>query len=410
MKKKCVITGMGIVSCFGSDKKVFYKSLLEGRSGVKAVDFDVSGLENLFGAAVTGFNAEDFMDRKNARRMDPAMAFAIAGAQMAIKDAQLDTKSLDPERAGAIIGTGIGGMHASCKNFKTAYEKKFSRVSPFFIPHLIPNMPGAVIGIEHGFQGPNYPISTACASTNYSLLAAKKYIEEGSCDVMLAGGVEASMNVGAFAGFSALHALSKSHQDPSKASRPFDKKRDGFVLGEGCGIFVLESEEHAKARGAKIYATLSGGGINTDAYHMTNPLASGGQVARCMKMALEDAGLKPEDIDLINTHATSTPVGDTPEINAINSVFGEVKDKPVVQSTKSMIGHALGASGALELAGILMAMETGTLHPTINLDDPEEGLEGYDLVRNEPKEKQVKHAISNSFAFGGHNSVIVVSK
>jgi 3-oxoacyl-[acyl-carrier-protein] synthase II len=301
-------------------------------------------------------------------------------------------------------------MHAACNNLTIAAKKDFSRVSPFFIPHLIPNMAGAMAGIELGFKGPNYSISTACATSNYSLLAAKRHIEYGECDVMVTGGVEAAMNAAAYGGFSALRALSRSYENPSTASRPFDKNRDGFVMGEGAAVFVLESEEHALARGAKIYGTLSGGAINSDAYHMTNPKEDGSEVARCIKMALKDAELGLEDIDYINAHATSTPAGDLCEMRAIQAVFGNNKRLPKINSTKSMIGHGLGASGGLELAAILMAIASKKLHPTINVVDVEEEVGAFDILKDGSIDYEVKHAISNSFGFGGHNSVIVVSK
>jgi len=410
MKKKCVITGIGIVSCYGSDKQAYYEALLEGKSGIVPVDLGIKGLENLFGGAVKDFDPQDYMDRKQARRVDPAIAYAIGASRHAIDDSHLDLDALDKSRVGVLIGTGIGGMTSGCKNINNAYVKNFSRVSPFLIPYLITNMPGACVSIEYGFTGPNYSISTACATSNYSLLSAKKHIESGECDVMLSGGVEAAMNEASFGGFLALHALSRSFQHPEKASRPFDKNRNGFVMGEGSAVFILESEEHAKKRGAKIYATLSGGAMNSDAHHMTNPLACGSQVAKCMNMALEDAGVSPEDVNYINTHATSTVAGDLCEIRAIKNVFGKNKVIPKINNTKSLIGHALGAAGGLELVAVLMAMQKSKLHPTINLDDPEEELEGLDLCTSGAQDLEVNHAISNSFGFGGHNSVLVVSK
>ncbi len=409
-KKKCVITGMGLVSCFGSDNNLYYKKLLAGVSGVKPFELEVSGLQNLFGAPVSGFDAEDYLDKKRARRADPVMAFSMGAAKLALEDSGLNLSAIDKNRAGVIIGSGIGGMTTASMNLMTAYNKNFSRVSPFFIPHLLTNMPGAIVGIEFGITGPNYSISTACATANYSLLAAKRHIENGECDVMFAGGAEAAMNEVAFAGFSALHALSKLYTNPTTASRPFCKTRDGFVMGEGAAVFILESEEHALKRGAKIYAEFSGGALNSDAHHMTNPKEDGSGVAECIQLALKDAGLNPEDINYINAHATSTPSGDVCELKAIKSVFGNNLNIPKINSTKSMIGHALGACGGLELAAILMAMQTGKLHPTMNITQREEEAEGFDLVDNGEIDHKVKHAISNSFGFGGHNSVIVISE
>jgi len=408
-KKRCVITGIGIVSCFGTDKDLYYKKLLEGISGVQHFELEVLGLKDLFGAPVTGFSPETFLDKKEARRFDPVMAFSMGAAKLALEDAKMDLDSIDKSRAGAIISSGIGGMTTASKNLMTAYEKNYSRVSPFFIPHLITNMAGAVVGIQFGLTGPNYSISTACATANYSLLAAKGYIERGECDVMFAGGAEAAMNEVAFAGFSALHALSRAHHDVTKASRPFCKQRDGFVMGEGAAVFILESEEHALKRGAHIYAEFSGGAINSDAYHMTSPLEDGRGVAKCIELALKNASLLPEDIDYINAHATSTPAGDLCELKAIAKIFDKNSVLPKINSTKSMIGHALGACGGLELAAVLMAMKTKRLHATMNISEREEEAKEFDLLENGPIDHKVQHAISNSFGFGGHNSVIVVS-
>lgn len=408
-KRKCVITGIGIVSCFGSDKDNFYQNLLEGNSGVDFIDLEVPGIENIFGAKVRDFSAEEFLDKKNARRVDPAIAYAMGGSALAIKDGNLDVNAISPTKAGVLIGTGIGGMQTTYKNLATALSKNFSKVSPFFIPHMLTNMPGAMVGIKYGFKGPNYSISTACATANYSLCSAKKYIEQGDCDVMLSGGVEASINIPSFGGFAALHALSKNKHAPQQASKPFDKHRDGFVMGEGAGVFLLESEEHAIKRGAKIYATLSGGAVNSDAYHMTNPISDGSQVANCIEMALKNANISSDKIDYINAHATSTPTGDLCEIRAIDKVFGKNKSFPYINSTKSMLGHALGAAGGLELAAVLMAMKTKKLHPTINVTEKEEELEKFNILDKGSVECDISHAISNSFGFGGHNSVLVVS-
>jgi 3-oxoacyl-[acyl-carrier-protein] synthase II len=409
-KKKCVITGIGILSCFGSDKEKYYQNLLDGKSGVELLDLEVPGLENLFAAKVKDFCVEDFFDKKNARRVDPAIAYAVAAASLALKDCKVDLKEIDKNRAGVLIGTGVGGMYTIDKNLFVANTKNYSKVSPFFIPHILNNMLGAIVAIEHGFKGLNYAISTACATSNHCLLAAKRHIEYGDCDIMISGGVEASVNAPCFAGFTALHALSKNYKNPKGASKPFDKNRDGFVLGEGAGIFILESEEHALKRGAKIYGEISGGFINSDAYHMTNPLSDGSEVARCMKEAIKSANLSPEDIDYINAHGTSTPIGDLCEIKAIKTVFANNKKLPKINSTKSIIGHTLGASGGLELVAILMAMETCKLHPTINVEEKEEELGDFDILDRGKINYQVNHAISNSFGFGGHNSVLVVSK
>lgn len=409
-KRTCVVTGIGILSTFGSDLQKYYNSLLQGKSGAQKLDIDVSGFDYVVGAKLNEFCLGDYLDRKRANRVDPAIGYALACAYNVVRDAKLDFDSLDLQRCGCIVGTGIGGMHTATKNFKSAFSRSFAKVSPFFIPHMITNMCGALVAQEFGFMGVNYSISTACATSNYSIINAKRHIEFGDCDVMIAGGVEASMTEASFGGFSALHALSRNITDPTKASRPFDVSRDGFLMGEGAGLFVVEELEHALKRGAHIYGVLSGGAYTCDAHHMTNPLPDGSQVARCLNIALNDAGLQSKDIDYFNAHATATQAGDISEIRAINKVFGGQKDRIKINATKSMIGHALGASGGLELAAILMALQTNKLHPTINLDQVEPELQGYDLITNGYIEKKIDHAINNSIGFGGHNSSIVVSR
>jgi 3-oxoacyl-[acyl-carrier-protein] synthase II len=304
----------------------------------------------------------------------------------------------------------MGGMQAFIDGVETAYTKGASRVSPFFIPYVLTNMPGALLAIDLGFKGPNYSVSTACATSNYSIYSAAEHIRRGDADVMIAGGVEACMNKMCYAGFSALRAISRRNDEVEKASRPWDKGRDGFVIAEGSGAFVLESLEHALARGANILAEYKGGSLTTDAHHMTEPTPDGSDVARCIRLALQDSGLSPKDVDYINAHATSTPVGDLCEIRAIKDVFAESLSKVSVNATKSLIGHTLGAAGALELIASVMAIQTGKIHPTINLDNPEEELSGIDVVVREFRHSNPKVVISNSFGFGGHNSAIIISK
>ncbi len=409
-KRRIVITGMGVVSCFGTDVEEFYKKLLEGKSAVSSVnEFDASALPTRFGASVKGFDREHFLDKKNARRVDSCMAFAMGAGKLALGHSGIDLNALDKCRAGVIIGSGMGGMQTFIDGVEVNHEKGPSRVSPFFIPYVLTSMPGALLAIDIGFKGPNYSVSTACATSNYSIYLAAEHILRGDADVMLAGGVEACYNKMCFAGFSALKALSRRNEDPEKASRPWDKDRDGFVIGEGAGVLVLEELEHALARGATIYAEYMGGSVTCDAHHMTEPTPDGTDVGRCIRLALKDSGLEPKDIDYINAHATSTPVGDLCEVRAIKDVFADCLDKIDVNATKSIIGHALGAAGALEAIATVMALITGELHPTINLDNPEEELEGINVVTKREKTNP-KCALSNSFGFGGHNSAIILKK
>jgi 3-oxoacyl-[acyl-carrier-protein] synthase II len=410
-KKRVVITGMGLVSCFGQDIETFYQNLLAGKSGVKEItSFSVADLPTRFGAPVEGFNAEAYLEKKQARRVDPCIAYAMGAGKQAILHAKLDLDKIDKHRAGVLLGSGMGGMRVFVDGVETMVEKGSKWVTPFFVPYILTNMPGALLGIEFGFQGPNYSISTACATSNYSIYSAAEHIRKGDADIMLTGGVEASMNEMCYAGFSSLRALSRNNENVEGASRPWDKNRDGFVMGEGCAIFVLESLEHALARGATILAEYKGGSVTCDAHHMTEPRPDGRDVARCIELALKDAGLEPKDIDYINAHATSTPVGDLCEVRAIKTVFKDTLPRLRVNATKSIIGHALGGAGALELVATIQAIQTGKIHPTINVQEPEEELSGIDIVKDKAQDFVVNHAISNSFGFGGHNSVIAISR
>jgi 3-oxoacyl-[acyl-carrier-protein] synthase II len=414
-KKRVVITGMGVVSCYGTDVKKFYQKLLDGESGIDLISsFETEKFPTKFAASVKDFNPEDFIDKKLARRADPCINFAIAAGKMAVADAKLNMDQIDKTRVGVLVGSGMGGMqrfYEGCTTIELAergIEEK--KLTPFFIPFVITNMAGALLAIEFGFKGPNYSISTACATSNYSVFSAINHIRDGHADVILAGGTEAGVNVMGLAGFSSLKALSRNNENYQKASRPWDKNRDGFVLGEGCGVVVLESLEHALKRGATILAEIKGAAITCDAHHMTEPTPDGSDVAECIEMALVDAGVKADQVDYVNAHATATPVGDLCEIRALKKVFGSHLEKMRVNATKSMIGHALGSAGALELIATVMAIQTGKLHPTMNLTDPEEELAGINVVPDIAEDFSVNVAISNSFGFGGHNSVVVVSK
>lgn len=409
MERRTVITGMGLVSCFGQDVGHFYETLLAGTSGVETIqNFDTSDYSTKFAAAVKNFESGDYIDKKQARRVDRAIAYSLVAGKKALEMAGLypELQSLDRSRSGVLIGTGIGGMNVYFEGIKNLLEKGPRRLTPFFIPYIITNMPGALLAIDLGFMGPCYSISTACATSNYSIISAAAHIRNGDADLMVTGGVEAAVSPVGLAGFIACKALSQRNDEPKKASRPWDKARDGFVLGEGAAVLILESLEHAKKRNAPILAEYLGGGISCDAYHMTEPRPDGEGVVACLHNALKDAKVSADSINYINAHATSTPLGDLAEIRALKKVF-QNPSTIKMNATKSMIGHSLGAAGAFEAIATIMAMKTGKIHPTINLTDPEPDL-GFDIPC-EAENHTIKVAVSNSFGFGGHNASIVLS-
>ena len=410
-KKRIVVTGMGVVSCFGSDVEHFYQQLLAGKSGIVPIEeFPCAEYPTRFAGAIRNFDVDDYMDKKQARRVDPFIRYTMVAGKKALESggfALNDLASLDKMRCGVIIGSGMGGMCSFYDGVETLLTKGFKRLTPFFVPFIITNMGGALLAIDLGFMGPNYSISTACATSNYSIHAAAEQIRLGHADLMLCGGAEAPLSPIGLAGFVACRALSTRNDDPQKASRPWDRDRDGFVMGEGAGVLMLESLEHALARNAPIYAEYLGGAINCDAHHMTAPRADGLGVATCMKLALQDAGVPKERVNYINAHATSTLAGDMCEIEAIHQVFGSHENNIKINSTKSMTGHCLGAAGGQEAIATIQAIRTGWLHPTINLDNPDPGLRGLDPIANQAKEHTVDVALSNSFGFGGHNSTLV---
>lgn len=407
-KKRVVITGMGIVSCFGNDVEVFYQNLLAGKSGVRSIEsFDCSEYPTRFAGEIQGFEVGDYMDKKQARRADPFIRYTMVAGKKALESARLDRENIDREKAGILIGSGMGGMTVFYEGAETLFNKGFKRLTPFFVPYIITNMGGALLAIDTGFQGPNFSISTACATSNFCIHEAAGQILSGKADLMLAGGAEAPINPIGVAGFVAIGALSTRNDSPEKASRPWDKDRDGFVMGEGAGVLVLESLEHALKRKAPILAEYLGGSINCDAYHMTNPREDGALVARCIEEALEAAEISKEDVNYVNAHATSTIVGDFCEIEAMRKVFGPHMPKIKVNATKSMVGHCLGAAGGIEAVATVQAIRKGKIHPTINLDNPDPALEGIDVVRNGAENFEIKAALSNSFGFGGHNSTLV---
>ncbi len=402
------ITGLGIVSALGTGVSTFWNNLIAGKSGVDHItQFDTSGFSVSIAAEVKDFSPEDFMERKEARRRDRYTQFAVAASKLAWEDACLTEKDCDPFRSGVIIGSGVGGISTFETNMRTYLDKGPSRISPFFIPMLIPNMASGVVAIELGLRGLNYCTVSACASSSHAVGVAVDMIRLGRADMIMAGGSEAAVTPMTVGGFSSMHALSVRNDEPTKASRPFDKERNGFVIGEGAATLVLESLEHAKARGARIYALVGGYGATADAYHITAPDPEGVGTTQAMRLALEDAHLGVEDIDYINAHGTSTPLGDIAEVKAIKRLFGEHSRRVAVSSTKSMLGHALGATGAIETAVCALTIKNGVVPPTINYEfpDPECNI---DVVPNVARKMRVRAALNNSFGFGGQNSVLAL--
>lgn len=409
-KKRIVVTGMGIVSCFGQDVDVFYDNLLAGNSGVVPISlFPCEEYPTRIAAEVKNFEAGDYIDKKQARRVDRAIAFAMVSGKKALEMAKLDAancEGLDKTRAGCIIGSGIGGMSTFADNVKVLNERGHRKITPFLIPFILTNMGSALLAMDIGFMGPNYSISTACATSNNCIIAAAEHIRNGDADVMVCGGSEAPLSPIGLAGFCALKALSEKNDDPASASRPWDKGRDGFVMAEGAACLVLESLEHALKRGAPILAEYMGGALTCDAHHMTDPRSDGEGVRLCVEKALRDSSLKQEDVTYINAHATSTPAGDLCEVTGLKRLFTK-PERIIMNATKSMIGHSLGAAGGMEAIAVIKAIQTGYVHPTINLDNPED----LSFATSKHKERvDVNVGISNSFGFGGHNSTIVLGR
>ncbi|OQW98727.1 MAG: beta-ketoacyl-[acyl-carrier-protein] synthase II [Elusimicrobia bacterium A5] len=410
MQKKVVITGLGVVSPSGIGKEDYWKALMDGKSSAALITkFDTTNFSVKFACEVKNFNPENYIEKKKVRRMDRFVQFAVAAAKLAVEDSKLDFTKENPERCGVIVGSGIGGMQTIEDQARVLFEKGAGRISPFLVPMLITNMAPGEIAMMFGVRGPNYAITSACASSTHSIGDALRLMRYGDMDVAIAGGTEAAIVPLGFGGFCSIKALSTRNDAPEKASRPFDAQRNGFVMGEGAGMVILETEEHAKARGAKIYCELAGYGATDDAYHITAPEPNAVASSKAMELAIKDGGLKPEDIDYINAHGTSTELNDKTETMAIKKVFGEHAKKLAVSSTKSMTGHLLGAAGAAELIATVLCMERGFIHPTINYEfpDPECDL---DYVPNKPRQKQINAAISNSLGFGGHNSTLAVKK
>jgi 3-oxoacyl-[acyl-carrier-protein] synthase II len=408
-KRRVVVTGIGAVTPLGNDAETTWNNIIEGVSGIGPVTrLNADDFPAKVAAEVKEFNVENFIDKKDARKMDRFTHYAVAASLMAVKDSGLEINDENAPRVGVWIGSGIGGMETFEQQHETFMNRGYRRVSPFFVPMMIPDMATGQVSITLGARGFNSCTVTACATGTNSIGDAFKVIQRGDADVMVTGGAEAPITKMSFAGFCANTALS-TNQDPQKASRPFDKNRDGFVMGEGSGIVVLEELEHALARGAKIYAEIVGYGATGDAYHITAPAPEGEGGARAMKMALDDAGLSPEEIGYINAHGTSTEYNDKYETMAIKAVFGEHAYKLAVSSTKSMTGHLLGAAGGIEAIFTVLALQEGILPPTINLDSPDPECD-LDYVANEARRQDVNAAISNSLGFGGHNATIAFRK
>lgn len=402
--RRVVITGLGPVSPIGVGAEAFHQAQLQGRSGIRRITrFDPSPLPvQIAGEVDVDFEA--FIDRREQRRLDRFVQLALVAAELALKDAGLEVDRLDPTRVGTLVGSGIGGMETWEAQSRVFLEKGPNRISPFFIPMMIANMASAHIAMRYGFMGPSSTVVTACATGSDALGSAFRMIQLGEADIVLAGGTEAAVTPMAIGAFGVMRALSTRNHEPEKASRPFTKSRDGFVLSEGAGVLVLEEYEHAKGRGARIYAEVVGFGRSADAHHITEPHPEGKGAALAMRAALKDAGIPPEKVGYINAHGTSTPIGDKAEVLAIKQVFGEHAKRLAVSSTKSMTGHLLGAAGAVEAIATAQALYFGVLPPTINLEDPDPELDLDFLPK--PREARVEYALSNSFAFGGQNAVL----
>lgn len=413
MSRRVVVTGMGVLTPIGNDLSSYLQGLQSGISGAGPITrFDPTGFRTTFACEVKGFNAEDHLDRKEVRRIDPFSHYALVVAEQAIQDSGIDVDQVDKSRIGVIWGSGIGGFSTFEEEIEEAGRAVgVPRYSPFLIPKLISNIASGHISIRYGFSGVNFASVSACASANHALIAAADNIRLGRVDMVIAGGSEAAVTRAGIGGFSSMKALSTRNDDPATASRPFDKNRDGFVLGEGGGALLLESYESAKARGARIYAEFLGSGMNADAYHITAPEPTGRGVIQCMEYALREAGLSTSDIDYINVHGTSTPLGDVAETRAIQSVFGDDAYTLNISSTKSQMGHLLGAAGAVEAIASILAMNHGFVPPTINHfeDDPEIDNR-LNFTFNEAQQRDVKAAMSNGFGFGGHNTSLIFGR
>lgn len=408
--RRVVITGLGAVSSIGCGKEDYWNALAAGKNGAgKITLFNTEGHRVNIAAEVKDFDPEKWFDKKEARRADRFIHFAVAASSLAVEDAKLDVKTIDGEMFGVYLGSGEGGINTTHENYAIMTEKGPSRVSPFFVPMMLSNMAAGYVAIQFGAKGPNMAVVTACASATHSMGEAMHAIARGDADIVLTGGSEAAITPVAIAGFANMKALSTRNDEPLRASRPFDVDRDGFLMGEGAGVLLFEELEHAKKRGAHIYAEVTGYGLTCDAYHITAPDPHADGPVRAMRMAMKKAGWKPEDVNLVNAHGTSTPLNDKMESIALHTVLGDHLPNVAVHSTKSMIGHALGAAGALETIAALMAIEKGIIHPTINYDTPDPECNVH-VIGNKAVEQKVDRILINNFGFGGHNGVLAVER
>ncbi|MDB4181150.1 beta-ketoacyl-ACP synthase II [Polaribacter sp.] len=411
--KRVVVTGLGALTPIGNNIEEYWNALVSGASGAAPIThFDASKSKTRFACEVKNFNPTDFINRKDARKMDKFTQYAMVASDEAIADSNLDLETINKLRVGVIWGAGIGGLETLQNEvLNYAAGDGTPRFNPFFIPKMIADIAPGNISIKNGFMGPNFTTVSACASSANAMIDALNYIRLGYCDVIVTGGSEAAVTIAGVGGFSAMQALSTRNENPESASRPFDATREGFVLGEGAGALVLEEYEYAKARGAKIYAEVIGGGMSSDAYHITAPHPEGIGVMAVMKNCLENSGIQPEDVDHINTHGTSTPLGDVAELKAISAVFGEHAKEININSTKSMTGHLLGAAGAIESIAAILAMKHGIVPPTINHTTVDENINPVlNLTLNKPQKREIKVAMSNTFGFGGHNACVAFRK
>lgn len=410
-KRRVVVTGMGVLTPIGNNVTEFWEALKEGKSGAGPITyFDASDFATQFACEVKGFDPEQYgIDKKSARRMDLFTQFALASAVMAVEDSALDLEKEDRERIGVVFGSGIGGMDTFEKQIKAFFDGGPRRISPFFVPMMILDIAAGQISIRFGLKGPNYATTSACATSSHAIADAFFLIQRGSADLMVTGGSEAAITRMSIGGFNASRAISTWNDRPTEASRPFDKNRNGFVMGEGGGVLVLEEYEHAKARGAKIYAEIIGAGLTGDAYHVTAPPPEGEGAYRSMREAIKDGGIELTDIDYINAHGTSTPLNDENESAAIKNLFGEHAYKLAISSTKSMTGHLLGAAGAVESVATILAIQNSFIPPTINLDEPDPQCD-LDYTPKVGKQREINYAISNTFGFGGHNASLLFKK
>ncbi|MFY9174776.1 MAG: beta-ketoacyl-ACP synthase II [Peptococcia bacterium] len=410
MKNRVVITGLAAISPVGTGVEKFWQALTSGQSGIGPITrFPCENFPVRIAGEVKDFEPTQYLDKKEARRMARFTQFAAAAALMAVEDAQLELEQVDKNKVGVILGSGIGGIDLMEETTLVLHEKGPNRVSPFFVPMMIGNMASGQVAISLGAKGPNTTVVTACASGTHAIGDAFRLIQRGDADIVISGGSEAAVTPLALAGFSSMKALSTNNEEPTKASRPFDAKRNGFVMGEGCGIVVLESLESAQKRGAKIYAEMLGYGATADAHHITAPAPGGEGAARAMALAIQDAGIKPEKLDYINAHGTSTEMNDKYETMAIKSVMGPNPTKLAISSTKSMTGHLLGAAGGIEAVATALAIANDLVPPTINLENPDPECD-LDYVPNKARQMTVNYALSNSLGFGGHNASILLGK